>query len=363
MTSPTEISRAIRARNDDRAIALIRKNKEAARHWKPIMDAAYVGAPKVVRALLAAGADPDIVSGTGYRHTPLIRCLHWQSTFPRTPEHTRVLNVLLKGGANPDLPGGPHRYPPLAEACIGGYEKDIELLLQAGATRNLHINAMLCDTARLKRQLKKTDADTLDHAGRTPLHYLAFSGLWRKSEKHARASLACAKALFDAGADVDRLDEHIGAEDDFRATALWRAAGWQKHHALAKLLLDAGANPDNAIFAVGFEGDERMLKLLLDHGVNLEVKVHGRTPLMDLCYYKRPDNVRWLLENGARPNAKDKNGRTALHHAVIQGTRPEIVQCLIEHGAKLSVKDKQGNTPFDYAKAKNRKKLIPILKG
>jgi hypothetical protein len=66
MTAYDEISQAIRARQDEQAITLIKSNGEGARHWKPIMDAAYVGAPEVVRALLAAGADPDTVSGTGH---------------------------------------------------------------------------------------------------------------------------------------------------------------------------------------------------------------------------------------------------------------------------------------------------------
>lgn len=361
MTGREQIAGAIRSRQYDRAIELIKKDPEGARHWKPIMDAAYVGAPKVVRALLAAGADPDTVSGTAHRHTPLIRCLHSQKTFPRTPGHTEVLRVLLKGGADPDLLGGPHRYPPVAEACIGGYQKDIELLLKAGAEKNLHLTAMLCETAELKRRLKKLDPDTNDHAGRTPLHYLAFSRLWRNSREYARASLDCARALLDAGADVDRLDEHVGAEGDFRATALWRAAGWQKHHALVALLLEAGANPDNAVFAASFDGDHEMLQLLFDHGMNLEVKVHGRTPLMDLLYYKRPDNVRWLLDHGARINAKDKDGKTALHYAVIHGSRPQIVQCLVDHGANRTAKDKLGRTPLDHAREKARTKLIAVL--
>src|SRR5690606_36132500 len=181
--------------------------------------------------------------------------------------------------------------------------------------------------------------------------------------KLANASLACASALLDAGADVDRVDALIGVENDFRATALWRAAGWQKHHALAKLLLEAGANPNNAIFAVAFGGDVEMLPMLLDHGADLEVKVHGRTPLIDLLYYKRPDCVPWLLEHGARADATDAEERTALHHAAIQGVRPQIVQCLIEHGAGTRSRDQHGKTPLDYAKAKGRAKLLPLLKA
>jgi ankyrin repeat protein len=363
MMAYEDISKAIRAGQDGRAIALINRDPEGARHWKTIMDAAYVGAPKVVRALLAAGADPDAVSGTGHRHTPLIRCLHSQSTFRRTPGHTEVLSALLEGGADPNLPGGMHRFPPLAEACVGGYAKDIELLLNAGAAKTLHVTAMLCDAAGLKRRLKKVDPDTLDHAGRTPLHYLALSGLWRNSEKFAKASLACAEALLDAGAAVDRIDQHIGAEGDFRPTALWRAAGWQRHHALARLLLEAGAEPSNAVFAVTFEGDHEMLQMLLDYGADLEITVHGRTPLIDLLYYKRPDNVPWLLEHGANVGATDAAGRNALHYAAMQGVRAQIAQCLIDHGADRDAIDKHAKTPLDYAKEKARAKLIPLLQA
>ncbi|MCZ6889880.1 MAG: hypothetical protein O7H39_15450 [Gammaproteobacteria bacterium] len=45
----------------------VKSSVDAALHWKPIMDAAFAGRPDMVGALIDAGADPNVVSGTPAR--------------------------------------------------------------------------------------------------------------------------------------------------------------------------------------------------------------------------------------------------------------------------------------------------------
>ena len=43
----------------------IERHPDAVSHWKPLVDAAHAGRADMVRALIAAGADPNVISGTG----------------------------------------------------------------------------------------------------------------------------------------------------------------------------------------------------------------------------------------------------------------------------------------------------------
>src|SRR5206468_4462137 len=55
--------------------------------WKPIMDAAFRGDAARVKILLAAGADPNVVSATAHRHRPLHRAIEFKKTQRRGAEH------------------------------------------------------------------------------------------------------------------------------------------------------------------------------------------------------------------------------------------------------------------------------------
>jgi ankyrin repeat protein len=68
--------------------------------------------------------------------------------------------------------------------------------------------------------------------------------------------------------------------------------------------------------------------------------------------------VRQLLADGARVNARDKNGRTALMVAT-RRNYVEVARLLIREGADVNAKDLMQDTPFLYAGAEG---LIEILK-
>jgi len=58
-----------------------------------------------------------------------------------------------------------------------------------------------------------------------------------------------------------------------------------------------------------------------------------------------------MLANGGELNARDNNGRTALHGAASWGWNP-AVEFLAANGVELQVKDNNGLTPLDVALGK-----------
>ena len=100
--------------------------------------------------------------------------------------------------------------------------------------------------------------------------------------------------------------------------------------------------------------DLKWVRWLLKKGVNPNERHHltGDTPLHTAVSCEDPDAriVRLLLEHGADPNARDRNGRTPLHYAAIYG-HYEIVKLLTDFGADPCARDSSGRTPADCARA------------
>ena len=313
----------------------------------------------MVGMLLDAGADPNVVSGTASRHTPLTRVTQHHATIPRHAGHVDVVSTLLARGAHPDRRAGPFDIEPMAYAAMTPHEQFVAALRGADATISIHMAGILLDQGRLESFLQDDGlARAGDARGRKALDYVAWSGYWKTRERDA---LACAKALLEAGAGVDDGEEIVEGAEVFTATPLWRTLSWQRNYPLAELLLQHGANPDNAVFSVTYQGAVEGCELLDRFGANWEHTFEGRTPLMDLMYFKKPGGSVWLIERGVDVRATDAVGKTALHYAAAQGVRADYVQRLLAAGADARAKDADGKTPLDYARERSREKLIDLL--
>jgi uncharacterized protein len=96
---------------------------------------------------------------------------------------------------------------------------------------------------------------------------------------------------------------------------------------------------------------------------------NGVTALHHAVRFRSPAAVEALIEHGADVNrACRRNGSTALHRAVTQTGAPgtagrmeaakEIVELLLAAGADPAIKNKLGKRPVDYAKDEAIKKLL-----
>ena len=97
------------------------------------------------------------------------------------------------------------------------------------------------------------------------------------------------------------------------------------------------------------------------HTINLKDQKR-KTPLH--YAYKKDQNIKILLENGASPDENDGNGETVLHlYCRRQKTSSEIVKLIIEkaNDGILKKMNKWNRTAFDIAKETGKTDLLHLL--
>lgn len=340
----------------------VQANPAVVGHWKPLCDAAFHGNSECIEILLDAGADPNQKAGTASRHTPLTRIAQFHKTIPKHEGHSKSLSLLLSRGANPYISAGPLNLTPLAYATVGPLPALVEILRGHLDQIDIFNAAALHDISLLEEIFTEHGLSLeVDISDRTPLHYVALSGMWR--EVGASSSLDCAALLINIGHDVDEVQEIPDEGEVFEATPLWYAVAYSQNIELIDFFLEHGANPNPAVFAATYLGDLEIVRLLHQYDADWNIKFAGRTPLQDLLIYRRTKLVPWLMDNGAHVDLRDPNGRTALHIAAMNGCKPNLLQKIIDHGGELSAKDDDGHTPLDLARKRKKSQVVDFLES
>lgn len=252
-------------------------------------------------------------------------------TAVRTGDTDAALGMLA-AGETPNPPSWRSGYSPLQFASRNGDVAAVRALLEAGADTEYRDHngdrAMLwaargrsAETMRLLLQAGSPADSPEDPYGRTPLMLAAFEG-----------DVETIRLLLQHGADPHRFDQSS-------ETALHHAA-WGGRTEVAALLLEAGANP-GAIgdilyrtplhFAANF-GDPELIRLLMVDGPRNSRDLNGTTALLMATLSRQPDNVRALLQGGARPDIADDTGLTPILVAARDG-EVEIARLLLDAGA------------------------------
>ncbi len=118
--------------------------------------------------------------------------------------------------------------------------------------------------------------------------------------------------------------------------------------------LEPGINPlDVAILA---RNKDLIARFLTPETVN-KPNENGDTPLHSAASQSSIDTVTLLLENGASPAAKNKQGNTPLHVA----KNAQIAAKLIEYGASANSKNNNGDVPLFIALSHLNTPLIEVL--
>ena len=168
--------------------------------------------------------------------------------------------------------------------------------------------------------------------------------------------MAVARALVEAGAAPDDgLDSAIGS----------------RNLELVAWLLDAGAGIQDGD-TLNHAAQDRafdVLDLLVERGVDLNdqrgTEHHGGYTPLGCCMHGRSvHGARWFLEKGVDPNdIGSAEGETALHAAVRYGCRVEMLKMLVDFGAKVNARDGRGRTALAVGREQKRKKQVEYLEG
>ncbi|GAB5403339.1 MAG: acyltransferase family protein [Aureliella sp.] len=107
-------------------------------------------------------------------------------------------------------------------------------------------------------------------------------------------------------------------------------------------------NEVDNLWASARNGDTTLLQKLIDGGAPLDAQdpTLGSSPLTVAAIYDRPEAAKLLLDAGADPDFINRDKGTAAHAAFFFG-RAEVAKLLIDKGADLSIRDQSGATAIE----------------
>ncbi|GIY84975.1 ankyrin-1 [Caerostris darwini] len=300
---------------------------------KAIHTAAAHGFVEVIRNLLERGENVDATTPENFT------ALHL-AVQANQPE---VVEILLGHGANVQLKAGKNGETALhmAAGVIDGH-KCAELIIKSGA-----------------------DVNARNEDGETPLHNAARQG-----------QLKTVTQLLEDGAGLDSLSK-IGETATHYASSIHKE---QIHYPtedkdlIALMLQNGGSvttetqkNNETAIHYVCRVGNEDILKEIIARLPQSKLQIacnkqaaNGWSPLLYACDSGKSLVVQLLLQNGARVDVFDIEGRAGLHLAAEHG-HADVIEILLNHKAFVNVRTKRGMTPLHHAAAQGHTNVVKLL--
>jgi ankyrin repeat protein len=346
---------------------------------------------EMVKKILTAGANPNAALLTG--ETVLMNCARTGST--------EAVVALLAKGANPNAREKKKGQTALMWAVAEGHGNVTALLVESGADISARSNSGFTPLLYASRSGDVQSGRTLLDAGANPNEATPVQG---NSLVIAAAGghEALALLLLQSGADPDSTDQYgitplhhavangLAALNGVRYDPVYRVLP-KNMPGLARALLETGADPDVQIteshrrgpdgspfdmegatpfLLAAVSADEEMMQLFNAHGADPNIVAKGgisslmaaaRSSCTGACAFKGGGNeskdeeiaisyraVKIIVDMGININAKNDDGRTAMHMAAFTGAET-VVKYLAENGADVNVVDNYGETPWSMA--------------
>jgi len=216
------------------------------------------------------------------------------------------------------------------------FEDVLWIVAKSGYTKEMMRCLNLNQAMRSCTMLQPVMREVKDSKGMTQLNYFASKGFTSSVKRMSSMK----------GIDLE-------TRDDEENTPL-KSAALHGHPDSLIVLLNRGAEIDakniNGCTPLHHgcqNGHYLITSLLIARGANLEARtsVNGDTPLMRSISV---DCSSLLLDNGAKIDALNYQGRSAIHTACLDD-RVEIVELLIDRGANLEIESDEGLRPLHIA--------------
>ena len=365
----------------------------------PLMAAARAGSVAAAELLIEHGADVNAVESLDEQ-----TALMWAAA----EGHVDVVGLLLDKGANANLkaraselttrstrtdyPSG--GFTALMWAVRNGDEPVVRRLAAGGADLNVTnadgatamMLAIVNDRFDLAATLVELGADANDGSLYHAIEMRDATTDWRAHDGSRMRSdhpnkltaLDLAKVLLDAGADPDKPvvgqmhSSSMCCDTRANATPFYRAAVAADVEAI-KLML--AYDPDFTWTPTATEAGPRLgpsnvgktaLMVAMNGGKGVgmsggpgDIREGTEPPFREVANRNPIDAVKLLLEAGVDANAKTPAGDSALHLAAFDG-KLAVVRALVEGGADLNLGDANGKTALQVVEAQKPRPPPPI---
>jgi ankyrin repeat protein len=184
-------------------------------------------------------------------------------------------------------------------------------------------------------------------------------------------SSAAITLLLDRGAQVGPPAE--GGAPVFNGNPFFLAS-YAGNASILRRLRDAGAKIDEPMTLIGTSrttpllgafkfGDDEVARALFDLGTPIEfADGNGITMLGRAALNNEVAMARWLIARGANVNAVDKLGMTPLLWAAsMDFGDPAMIELLLQSGARADARNREGLTALDLARKYGHAEVVPAL--